>query len=863
MKINYIILENFSNIKTAMNAEKIYIDFRKAKNKVILLVGPNGSGKTSLLSLLTPFASMGTLDVRNSSGIIVEGKNGYKEIEITDGRNTYLIKHFYTAKKDTHSVKSYIQKNGEELNPNGNVSSFKEWVKMELGIEMDYLKLIRIGSNVSSMINMTETERKTFLNKLLEEADIYLKYFKKVNDEVRQLKDMISHAVDKQNRLGIISIDDIEDKISELQAKLDKKKSAVEKVKENLSVSNHIINGISEPYTLKTRLIELQKKVKRMEEIYERKEYESSDPSYYEKRIKELEIDIASRDTKISAHRIIIDNNLSMLDDIYSNLHSTEIQYNKELESDKEISRMESEISKLRKEIRNMEKSLKDNIRPDISKDEIDKFVVFLKNIQQVLSKTYEFGLKPIKKVISLIRDNKNVIQYINNKLYTSQTSDTSDLLISRLTRQFNFDEKDIPTDCSTSCEPKRLYIQMINLLRSQETKSKDDVSMLTSMEMVYQNIINILSEFKSYSSIINRLPDDVKKDFYTDVIYKRISDGEIIYNEKKINELLSTITEFATLDDLNSQLSSMEATLSQLQRVSNLEYLKQQISSYSDSIESINDKISSYKKIISSDIERNTEDKKSLEVCRELYETFTEYESKKMELVKLRESYSIFIDNSEKVTSYQREIMSLNMDIDYFTKEIEKLRLNIIQYNEIQKDLDLYNKVYDEMILVKESLSSSKGIPLRYIKNYLGNTEEIANELLDIAYNGNIYIDKFKITQSEFSIPFYNRGHLLKDVKLASQGEISFISIALAFALASQTMHKYNIMLLDEIDAALDINYKEKFLKILENQLDRVRGEQCFLITHSNMFSSYPVDIVNFGQLNDDYDGTIDIIKS
>ena len=166
-------------------------------------------------------------------------------------------------------------------------------------------------------------------------------------------------------------------------------------------------------------------------------------------------------------------------------------------------------------------------------------------------------------------------------------------------------------------------------------------------------------------------------------------------------------------------------------------------------------------------------------------------------------------------------------------------------------------------MILVKESLSSSKGIPLRYIKNYLGNTEEIANELLDIAYNGNIYIDKFKITQSEFSIPFYNRGHLLKDVKLASQGEISFISIALAFALASQTMHKYNIMLLDEIDAALDINYKEKFLKILENQLDRVRGEQCFLITHSNMFSSYPVDIINFGQLNDDYDGTIDIIKS
>lgn len=862
MRINYIILENFANIKTAMNADKIYIDFKKAKNKVILLVGPNGSGKTSLLSLLTPFASIGNLDIRSTTGLIIEGKNGYKEIEITDDSNTYLIKHFYTAKKDTHSVKSYIQKNGEELNPNGNVSSFKEWVKMELGIEIDYLKLIRIGSNVSSMINMTETERKTFLNKLLEEADIYLKYFKKVNDEVRQLKDMISHTVDKQNRLGIISIDGIEDKISELQSKLDKKTSIIEKVKENLSVSNHIINGIDDPYILKTRLIELQKKVKRMGDIYERKEYESSDPSYYEKRIKELEIDISNRDTKISAHRMVIDNNLSMLDDIYTNLHNTEIQYNKELESDKEISRMESEIDKLKREIHNMEKSLRDYIRPDITKYEIDKFIIFLKNMQQVLTKTYEFGLKPVKKVISLIRDNKNVIQYINNKLYTSQSSDTSELLISRLSRQFNFDENDIPKDCSALCEPKRLYIQLINLIRSQETKSKYDVSMLTSMEMVYQNIINVLSEFKSYGSIINRLPADAKTDFIIDTIYTKISNGEIIYNEKRMNELLSIITEFSALDELKIKLSSIETTLNQLQKVSNLEYLKQQVLSYSDSIDNINEKIVSYKKIISSDTEKNTEDKKTLEVCKELYETFTEYEIKKSELVELQNSYAIFKDNSDKVIAYQKEIMSLNMDIEYFTKEIEKLRLSIIQYNEIQKDLDLYNKVYDEMVLVKESLSSSKGIPLRYIKNYLCNTEEITNELLNIAYNGSIYIDRFKITQSEFTIPFYNRGHLLKDVKFASQGEVSFISIALAFALASQTMHKYNIMLLDEIDAALDISYKEKFLKILESQLDRVNGEQCFLITHGNMFSSYPVDIINFGSSNNDYEGTIDIIK-
>ena len=46
-----------------------------------LIIGENGSGKTSLLSLLTPFATVGGLDVRNSTNLIIDGKNGYKEIE--------------------------------------------------------------------------------------------------------------------------------------------------------------------------------------------------------------------------------------------------------------------------------------------------------------------------------------------------------------------------------------------------------------------------------------------------------------------------------------------------------------------------------------------------------------------------------------------------------------------------------------------------------------------------------------------------------------------------------------------------------------------------------------------------------------
>ena len=863
MKINYIILENFSNIDTAMNAEKIKIDFSKAKNKIILLVGPNGSGKTSILSLLTPFASIGNLDVRNSSNLIIDGKSGYKEIEIEDKENTYLIKHFYTPKKpDGHSVKSYISKNGDELNPNGNVTSFKEWVKIELGIEMDYLKLIRLGSNVLSMITMTETERKTFMNKLLEEADIYLTFYKKVNNELRQLKDMISHAVDKQNRLGIMSIKDVEDSISNFEKQLKFKQETLEKINGDISISQHIIDTMDDPYSLKSKLSELQKKVQKMAKILEKQDYESSDPDFYKEKISTLERLIEQRNVKIDATDLMIKNHLSQLDDLSDRLHKTNIQYEKEMESDEELKSMEREIQKITDDIENIKKGLT-SPKPDISKDEMDKFVVFLKNMQQQLNRTYEFGLNPVKKVIKLLKNNKNVMQYINSKLYDIQSSDTSDLLLERLRRKFKFDESEIPSDCKDiNCTARQVYIQIANVLHNEDDKVKEDLSTIQSMELVYQNIINILTEFQSYADIIKKLPEYIKSDFLINSVYDKISNGEYIYNDNKINDLLGLITEYHTVEELQTKKDSMMLTLSRFKKLSNTDYLIEQIESMSETIESLEEDVASYKKSIQDDIELNKEDSNTLELYKDLYETFTEYEDKREESSNTEILYNSFLSNSSKIKQFNIEINKLKIEIEFLVDKIQSLKTSISQYQELQKDLNTYNSIYDEMTLVKESLSSSKGIPLRFVKSYLGNTEEITNELLDIAYNGDIYIDKFKITQSEFTIPFYNRGKLLRDVKLASQGETSFISIALAFALSSQTMHRYNIMLLDEIDSTLDIHYKEKFLKILENQINRINSEQCFLITHGNMFSSYPVDVINFGLDSQDYKGTIEIQK-
>ena len=863
MKITRFILENFSNIDTAMSARRIEIDFSEVKNKIILLIGPNGSGKTSLLSLLTPFATVGGLDIRNSSNLILEEKNGYKEIEIVNDDDTYIIKHFYTPKKpEGHSVKSYIMKNGVELNSNGNVTSFKEYVKDELNVELDYLKLIRLGSNVTSMIDLSETERKTFMNKLLSDADIFLTFFKKVSNDLKQLKEMISHAIDKQNRLGVVSIDDIEETISHYEKQLENKKKLHDEISNRISIAQHIIDNIEDSYSLKTRLSDMKKRLSKMETILEKKEYESSDPEFYLAKIIELDKENVKRQTQVDASNLMIQTYLTRLDELNESKHQLELQYEKEQSSDQEITSMEYEIDKLIMDIENSKKSLTID-KPEISKVELENFIVFLKNTQQQLQRTYEFGKEPVKKVMKLIKSGKNVMRYINNQLLTLEDSTNTDLFLERLRTRFKFSEDELPKECTdTKCTARQVYIQIANLLNSQEEEKTNDQTMLQSMELVYQNIVSILTEFKIYHETIQKLPAQIKNDFLLENIYKNIANCASIYNDAKINELLSTVTEYDNIRIITERKESLESLLSKFKKLSNMAYIREQLEITSNDIEDYLEKVSSDKQSISRNIEIITNNNRSMEIYKELHETFTEYDCLVEKVKELEVEWQSYLENSQLVKALSIELSKVKMEIDFIQDKIQSSKTTIIQYKDLQKDLTTYNNIFDELTLIKESLSSSKGIPLRYVKNYLGNTEEITNELLDIAFNGDIYIDKFKITQNEFTIPFYNKGKILSDVKLASQGETSFISIALAFALSSQTLSKYNIMLLDEIDSTLDIKFKEKFLKILENQIDRINAEQCFFITHGNMFSSYPVDVLSLGD-SDLYKGTIPIKKS
>lgn len=858
MKIEKVVLRNFSAIANAMKTNELTIDFSTAKNNICLIIGPNGSGKTTLMSLLTPFSDLGNLDIRNGNELILEDKEGYKEIDIIDGEDEYILKHFYSPHKGkNHSVKSYIMKNGIELNINGNVSSFKEYVKEELGIDIDYLKLIRLGNNVTSLIDLTETERKNFMSKLLDEIGVSLAFYKKVNNDLRQLKQMITINSDKIRKLGIDDLDIIEDEIKKYNNLLEEARVKYDKINNQISIYRHEIETIEDKETLKDRLNGVIRKVKKMEKILDKKEeLPSTNVEYYVTEIDKLTIEKIRINDKLSSMENMIHSHLEQLDQYEEELREVNVEIQKENDSDKELEKMKEEYCKLRADY-SYRSSFLETYEYKFSKKEYDSFVVSLKNIQQILGKTYEFGKKPIKKVLELVRKNQNVMQYVNSNLmnlYEEAEEENSNILRILSTR-FDF-RSDI--NCKETCPAKSLWSQIQLLLEDRNQKDKhNDFSFFKDVESCYLNLSEVIHQLSDLEEIIKLLPEKVRESFRMENIYKKIEKMEVIYDDKDINNILSQVTEYASIKDIENKMEELDKEIKRFEKIGNSKYLNKQKEKCADKINSLSEDLVSLKTENNELIEKLKEITNSIETLDELHEALSEYDSLKELMNQLNTLYELYKTDLSLISTYNRELDKVNNDIKNYTKNIQSYEFGKTQYVTLRSEMDKYSKIYDEMNLVKESLSSKKGIPLYHIKQYFGNTEEITNELLDIAYDGQIYIDKFHITPTEFQIPYYIRGKKMKDVKYASQGEISFLSIALSFGLSSQSFSKYNIMLLDEIDGALDNKNREKFIKILENQIERIGSEQNFLITHNNMFSSYPVDIIDlsFGDRNTEYE--------
>ena len=857
MFIKDLILENFQNLQTGLGITKLHIDFTKQRNPVCIIIGPNGAGKTSLLSYMTPFATVGDLDIRNATKPIIEGKNGYKKIILVDEeQNEFEIEHFYTPKADKNfTIKSYIKMNGLELNPNGNVTSFKELVAEYLDIEMSYLKLIRMGDNVKNLISCKSTERKQFSAKLLEEVDWYLKKYKEISQKERDLKAVMSHIVDEISKTGIVDTEEAEASVKEMKDHLKEVEKKLLKAQNDKATIEYELDKLDDKDQLDFKYRSAEKKISTFKKALHDAKNRNLDLKSATEKMIEFEKKVSTKEAELEAITKEIENLLRDIDNGMNELDDLNEQIKKE-EDNSNLSSLEEYHKNIVKKKADSYRSSFDNCNFQFSKDEFEEFMIFLKNIQNLLNITYEYGKDPIRHVLKAMLDKEDIPTIITSSLVAIEAQENAERLsiIDRIINKYS----GVKVDCKENCVLKQMHSEIMDI---KDAVPVSDVKYTSEfyqmMKLAYENLSAIFSQINEKKDFIQKLPDNIKIYFVTENLYKRIGNCECIYDDKVLNDYLSFLTEMDNYRKLEKECDEIEKEIRHIKSISRIDFLEVQRERKTDQLETYQYRLKDKRTLKEHKEISLASTRQEVHILHNIVDALTSYDEAQKVLDEVKETKEKYSELSSKFISVNKEVNKYLIEKDELSQQVFKKESNIQKYKEYIKTLEENRLVYEDYSNLKFSLSGTTGIPLEHIRLYFKEVTKVANELLDIVYDGKLYLDKLIITESDFLMPYVKNGKVIEDVSCASQGETSFFNMAISSALRAISMTRYNIGLYDEVDSQFDDSNRQKFIPVLEKQLELNHIQQAFVITHNLMFHQYPVDIINLGDLDN---STLDI---
>ena len=886
MKILELILENFAPIYVAMKKKYIKIDLRYSTNRVVLLVGDNGTGKTSILSQLHPFAYPGNMDIRNNAELILDRVDGYKEIHIQDGDNIYIIKHHYLYSLNGRTVKSFIMKNGIELNPNGNVTSFKELIMMEFSLELDYLKLIRLGSNVTNFIDMKAAERKNFASNLLSDIDTFSSFYRKVNNDSRTLNSILRSVTDKLDKLKILDENDIKRQINELDSSLQIKKTEFNDCNSDIgkiqgSIETLIPEGIQSfdyQFKLDKSFMSDYNKELRIKETKLNK-FNLIVFGNIESSIKKLDKDIDEYNQQILMNTKMNEFYFKQLNNLYE--QKTERENNlKYITSDLEYDNLKELYDNLFNEYQKLDK-IYNNYNTKCTKDDILTALKLMQEIDSCGNNINAFSANAVDIAVTSILGNKHIETIVRNKVSNidNETKNINLELLKYNNSGFNGVQVMFkPPKCEVDNCP---YIHFYNNCsdnkeESNITKLNNDLKDLDnkrdfwlSLLDIEKNIDYIFLLIKTNKNLIDKLPEDF---FNIDKILKSIRNCIPFYDEDYITNYVLVLEEYEHYKELKDKMINIEKELQFIKKNS------ASITTMQNELYDIDKQIYSLKNDIEKLNNSNEYNSNKIESLTDLREDYISYNNLVIEISDVKDKINNLnesINNKNQLKIRIDELLNnskellhklnkLSYEVKLLEDDINENKFKLQEFKSLSKEKNLLNDKYDDVMILRESLSSNKGIPILFINLFFKDAKIIINKLLNLVYNDELSIDNLEVDDKEFKIPYTKNGRTISDVAFSSQGEQSFISLAISFALLTKSIEKYNIMLLDEIDSALDQKNRALFIKILEEQLDSIEAEQVFMITHNNMFDCYPVDLIMTSDVKiDNYKYTNIIFKA
>ena len=868
MRITRLYLKNFIHIYSGMHKRVVELNLKDIDKKINIFIGKMGSGKTAILGHSQPFSSYGTLDSRNQEDLILAEEDGLKEIEYEINDHYYKIQHKYTWNKSskTHSVKSYIQRDGIELNENGNVRSFKEIIKLEFGIEQNFLRLLRLGPNVSNLINMKSTERKSFIASLLEDADVYTTLFQKINEDYRGINSILSVMSNKLNSLSA-------DKESEMKIELSQLTDVVSKLQEDIQKDREEISrliGINQSISSNKSIDELLEIIKKTNEM---KDHLLQEMNLIHEKLDKTPLenieDLSIQYGKISAILVNLEESIISITSKYDSMESDRNKIRDYLllqKSNTQIQSLETQLQIAYQKYKEAEEGI-NNFQCKYSYEYLGSLQTSIESFQFAIEELCANSEKVIHK---LYYSDNTLGKWANRQLNILRGRQVN---LKKLLNNIQFSiEYECPLPlyrppmCPTdNCPFIISHPQIIKEKNSHKCNQK-------IMDLKHE-IDSLEIEISECEDCIYQIPkmDFIKK------LWEKISIPLKNIGALNENKLITILT------NLNSRChwyspDILQSTIEKLKMQDSYESLKSNYFILKNELIELKASIGKYH-----DEDLEMKDSELSKLMNELKELQIKKETTMKEKERIEELLEILRDSENLKERYKKlsdEYNSQLTQIDDLTHIINRMQVNLSMITDLQKSIqensiiynqkmsrlnqlntimqdiksttESYNEYLEERNILKtllDAVSSKEGIPVIMVKLFLDECKSIVNDLIADIFDDDLEILDFDLREdtNEFKIPYLINGVAVEDISSASQGQTSVISIALSFALCRKAMFDYNIMLLDEIDNSIHKRDREKFIAILSKQMNSVHSEQIFLITHNDIFqqSGLPVNII------------------
>lgn len=883
MKFTSIHLTNYIGIYNGMGLYDINIDMTKCRNRVIIIRGDNGSGKSTLAKAMSVFP-----DPNDS---FIPGMPARKEIILADGQTLYrlLFIHGVKSNGDREVTKAYITKTfgntAVELNENGNVSSYKDILYSELGLDANFAALSQLSNDDRGLADKKPAERKRFVNSIISSLETYNSIYKTLSKKSTSLKSMINSIAAKLGVLGDentveTNLQSVEDRINILQDMKDKAVTDMAKDQSLISIldpdgSIQLTNTkVSADLALAHRSAErLRDKITAIKK---------------ENGIPEGDTMVLKRHVSDKKGSLMVANQLAR-----NKLESL-------------LNRQEDEARNLGEKTRRLESIrseydygiLVDKIAiytQDIADIEVTLGAIGIRDIMSISKAEYILALETLRDLSEYIMRFKSSTDFsiiesiVNEYMKTGKipvrlnpNEDTEivedsklkmvavekevDLLESRLSLLDKLKLR--PSGCR---DDKCPFIS--EALEFSKSNPHNEIDRLDALVVGYQMLIEQhtkeISRKDDYNNAVNTFAIIVREIDKNGAILSKLPNGEMFADRKLFfSRLLSGYSfeymseiykyiEYANLFDTYRQIKPILAEYQAELKI--YESKSEVIESLLSDIDTINRSLAQIMASIDP-INKEISDREieilQLQDRENVYDTIISYEEElKPILQNIAELEAMLNSNQKKMQkinealtriSTQREaIGKYSFDLSPLMRERDKLVHTLQMMRDYVKERDELQANYEFIETIKYYSSPTTGIQLVFMELYMGKIIALANELLSLLFKGSFVIQPFVINESEFRIPCLGDGYINDDISSMSSSQIGMISMILSFSLLYHSSTKYNIIKLDEIDGPLDQNNRLFFSDVLNNIMDIMGTEQCIMISHNAELQIDSADVI------------------